>query len=297
MNLACSIEMTSEKQNTPPISEGAEGNQTEQTTKQAVRAAAAEHAARKDRDRRLRYEKLVAFLTALSPRDVGQFLNAFSNQQLVSFLGQVPELPDFLTVWSVQYLQSLNRSDIVQDVLRLESLGVRREPIAMAMKAIKLSPFVDNSFGQLGDKRTRQRRAKRLLAPVSDLRDLAKAFGEPPALISQNIPDPARIISELEILSSMLSWGDFLYDSLGANHLLEVSKFGLASLVRETTGKFLDSTVANLIGAALDHHRYDETGHRVWRIDNYQRLQQNAPVVTRILTALNALVSSPNAHC
>jgi len=32
--------------------------------------------------------------------------------------------------------------------------------------------------------------------------------------------------------------------SLGANHLLEVSKFGLASLVHQSTGKFLDRIVA-----------------------------------------------------
>jgi hypothetical protein len=288
--------MTSDKQNTPSIPEGdPEANETERTVKRAARIAAAEEAARKDRKRILGYEKLVGFLSALSPRDIGRFLNAFSNEQLVVFLGQIPELPDFAMHWSVQYLQSLNRGDIVQDILRLESLGVRREPIAVAMKIIKFSPFLDNSFDKLGEKRTRQRRAKRLLAPVPDLRDLAKAFGEPPALISQNLPNPAKISVELKMLSSMLSWGAFLYDSLGANHLLEVSKFGLASLVRETTGKFLDRSVANLVGAALDNHRYDETGHRVWRINNYERLQQNVPIVTRVFIALNAVFSLPKA--
>jgi hypothetical protein len=109
-------------------------------------------------------------------------------------------------------------------------------------------------------------------------------------LISRKIPNPSNIISELKLLSSIFDWGEFIYDSLGANHLLEVSKFGLASLVRETTGKFLDRAVANLIGGALDHPRYDETGHRVWRIDNYRRLEQNMPIVTRFFVALNNVV-------
>jgi|SRR5580704_582689 hypothetical protein len=283
--------MTTDKQNTPPTSERTEDEERKRKEEQSARFAAAEEASRKTRNRVLGYEKLVAFLSALSPRAVGHFLNAFSNEQLVNFLGQVPQLPDSLTLWSVEYFQSLKRPDIMQEVLRLESLGVRREPIVVAMNAIRLSPLLDNSFDQLGKKRTRHQRAKRILAPVPDLLDLAKTFGNPPALISQNMPDPARIASELKLLSSMISWGEFLYDSLGANHLQEVSKFGLASLVHETTGNFLDGAVGKLIATALDHHQFDETGYRVWRINNYERLQQNVPIVTKVLIALNFVVS------
>jgi hypothetical protein len=288
--------MTSTRQDAPQRSESRVPRGTELSNDQAARIAAAEEAARKDRKRILQWEQIVAMLSLLSPSDVGQALNTFSVDEVVNFLRHCPNLRDQVTYWSEQHFESLKRPDIVQDVLRLESLGVRREPIAIAMKVIKFSPFIDSYFDQLGDKRERQRRAKRLLAPLPELSDLAKTFGDIPPLASQEMPNPAKIISELKLLSSMLSWGDFLYDSLGANHLMEVSKFGLASLVHEITGMFLDGAVANLIGAALDR-RFDKTAHRVWRINNYERLQQNMPIMTRVLIALNVLVSPPKARC
>jgi hypothetical protein len=98
----------------------------------------------------------------------------------------------------------------------------------------------------------------------------------------------------LKLLSAIFELGEFTYESLGVNHLLEVSKFALASLVRETTGRYLDRLVSNLISAALNDYDYDENRHRIWRIDNYERLQQSVPIVTGILVALNTVIASAN---
>jgi hypothetical protein len=93
---------------------------------------------------------------------------------------------------------------------------------------------------QFGDKRERVQRAKRLLVPLPELSALASMFGDIPALVSQKMPNPSLITSDLKLLSALFELGEFTYDSLGANHLLEVSKFALASLVHETTGQYLD---------------------------------------------------------
>lgn len=260
----------------------------------AARLALAEEAALKERQQISLYEFLVALFDTLPPSYIKQALSGFSAETIANFLRQIPEFSDLVTYWSNQYFESSNRPDIESDVERLQSLGVRRESIAIAMMLIKFSPSFDNSFAQFGDARERRQRAQRMLAPVTDLRDLAKLLGDIPPLVSDRIPNPSRIASELKLFASILDWGEFIYDSLGANHLEEVSKFGLASLVYERTGKFLDRAVGNLVWAALGRRRgYDETRHRVWRVNNYKRLQQNVPVLTQLLIALNAVVSQP----
>jgi hypothetical protein len=261
---------------------------TAETESSKQREELAEEALHSQRARLLRQAKVAAFLADISPKNVNRILNQFPVEVISKLLSQLPELPDALTEWSADYFESLNEYQISTEITRLNSLGVKPESISVAMRAIRISPFLDKSLARLGNKRQRDRRAKRLLSSVDELRNLAILLGDDSALIWQEIPNPSIIASELELLSSMLGWGHIVYDFLGANHLLEVSKFALSSLVRETTGMFLDREVSNLICAALDTGDYDESRHRVWRADNYKRLQQNVPVVTRILIALNS---------
>jgi hypothetical protein len=288
--------MTKKQQHAPEVRAGTAPRDPTISNDLAARLAFAEEAALKDREQALRYEQFVGFFGALPPSYIKQALSGFSAETIASFLRQIPELPGLVTHWTEQYFESLNRPDLVPDLQRLQSLGVRREPVAIAMMVIKFSPSFDNAFAQFGDSRERRQRAQRILVPVADLRDISKLIGDIPPLISDRIPNPSRIASELKFLASIFDWGEFIYDSLGANHLEEVSKFGLASLVYEKTGMFLDRAVGNLIWAALGRHGYDETRHRVWRIDNYERLQQNVPMVTQALTALNAVLSPPDAR-
>jgi hypothetical protein len=220
----------------------------------------------------------------------------FSLQQIVVALSQtLSNDPDSIfNQWSRLFLQSFDSFNIKPDIERLVSLGVRHQTIAIAMMGIKLSLQFDGMFAQFGDKRTRRRRARTLLAPVPVLLELAEMMGElPPELPSDKIPHPAKVISDLKFLSSTLGWGEWLYEFLGANSFFEVSKFALASVVREVTGKFYDREVSSLTGAALRSADYDETRHRVWRISNYERLQRNVPIAPRLLVALNVVVSHP----
>jgi hypothetical protein len=240
--------------------------------------------------------KMVFFFKGLPTKNVNRFLNQFSVEMISMFLAQIPDLSDALIEWRREGLAELEAYPILEDIARLDSLGVRQESISVVMRAIKISPFLDKSLAQLGNKRQRNQRAKRLTSSVNELRNLATLLGEPSALMWKEVPNPSIIASELELLSSMVSWGHTIYDFLGANHLLEVSKFALSSLVRETTGMYLDREVSNLISAALDDCDYDETRHRVWRADNYKRLQQNVPIVTRILIALNSVRSGEHEN-
>lgn len=186
----------------------------------------------------------------------------------------------------------LNSFNIKSDLERLSGLGVRPETIAIAMMAIGLSRKLDGVFGQFGDKRTRHGRAKLLLTPVPVLEELALLFRAlPPDTPTKHYPQPAQVISDLKSLSSVYGWGEWLYEFLGANSVFEVSRFALASLVHEVTGKFLDREVSGLTGAALFDDEYDETRHRVWRIDNYKRLRRSVPIATRLLIAFNTVVS------
>jgi hypothetical protein len=255
------------------------------------RESLAEDALRKKQLQLSRQAKITSFLAELSPKNVNLFLNQLTGEMIAMFLSQLPELSNTLTEWSTEYFSTLEAYPISADIARLDSLGVRSESISVAMRAINVSPFLDKSLAQLGNKRQRNQRAKRLTSSVDELRSLAVLLGVPSPLSWQEIPNPSIIASELELLSSMLSWGHLIYDFLGANHLLEVSKFALSSLVHEKTGRYLDREVSNLICAALDDCDYDETRHRVWRADNYKRLQQSVPVATRILVALNSAVS------
>lgn len=216
---------------------------------------------------------------------------------IYGFLKQMPQCfdPAFET-WSREYLESLERFYISKDVLRLEGLGLSPQALAVAIKAIALSPSFDQSFACFGNKRQRKQKAKQLLTPLPVLPGLAKIFGDIPPLMMGQIPSPSHIASELRILSSMLSWSDLIYNSLGTNSLLEASKFGLAGLVRGKTGNYLDREVSNLTYAALNDPNYDENRHRVWRISNYSRLQQNVPFIQRFLLALNDVVSLPKCH-
>jgi hypothetical protein len=245
-----------------------------------------------------RYEMAAAFFASIPPREANKWIEkTFSQEQLVLAMSQgLSDHPDsLLGQWSELFLKSFDSFYIKPDIERLVSLGVRPQTIALAMTGIKLSQQFDGMFGQFGDKRTRQRRAKALLAPLPVLLDLANLIGElPPELpAADEFPRPAKIISDLKFLSSIFGWGDWLYEFLGANSLFEVSRFAFASLVREVTGKFHDREVASLTGAALRAAIYDENRHRVWRITNYKRLHGNFPIATRLLLALNIAVSQP----
>lgn len=238
---------------------------------------------------------LVANLfSSTSPREMGAALNEITQDQWNEVLSEsVTCAPDSaLRRFSQWFFKSRESFHIESDLKRLSDLGIRPETLAPIMMLMHLSQGFDAMFREFGDKRTRTSRSRKLLSPISALEELAPLFGD--QLPPNSLP-PAEIISGLKFLVSMQHWGEWLYEFLGANSLLEVSKFALASLVYEKTGKFLDREVSSLTGAALGNYDYDETGHRVWRIQNYKRLQQSVLFSSRFLCALNEVVSHPES--
>jgi len=236
---------------------------------------------------------MYTFFSSIPPRQAGAFLNEISLEHLVTIFSQtVSDDPDSpLRQWTRLHFQRLESFNIEKDVGRLANLGVEPEVIALVMMAIRLSRGFDGAFGQFGDKRTRKRHAKSLLSPIPVLEDLATIIGEiPDELAHEKFPNPKKTISDLKTLSYVVNVGEWLCSFLGANSLLELSKFALASLVHETTKKFHDREVSNIIGAALWNYDFDETAHRVWRNSNYSRLFKDAHIATRILLALNKVV-------
>lgn len=246
-------------------------------------------------------ELMSEFFTSVPSREAAKWLLDFVPQeQLVSFLAQVfsdPGLRLGLAQWSERYLNPLG-SFIEQEMERLSGLGITRETLALAMKAISFSRQIDAGLGELGDRRARHRRAQTLLKPVPVLQDLATMFGTiPDEVPGAKLPNPAQIITDLKLLSSMWHWGEWLHEFLGGNSFFEVSRFALASLVCEVSEHFLDSEVSCLISAAIDDADYDENRHRVWRINNSERLRENTQMATCLLLALNQVFSqSPNKN-
>lgn len=166
-----------------------------------------------------RYEMATAFFASMPPYEANKLVNeTFSLDQLVLAMSQVlsndPDL--LLNKWSPSYLQSFNSFNIKPDIERLVSLGVKPQTIAIAMMGIRLSLGLDGMFSQFGDKRTRRRRARTLLAPLPVLEELANMMGElPPELpAADKFPRPAKIISDLRFLSLSLDWGEWLYEFL-----------------------------------------------------------------------------------
>jgi len=242
---------------------------------------------------------MLEMFAAVSPAEARELLQDLLTQELlVQFLGELLSdevLTLGLAKWSERYLRSsLESFNIEPDIQRLVGLGIRREVIAIAMIAINRSRHIDAAFGELGEGRERQRRAKMLLEPLPILQQMATMFGNiPDDVPGANFPNPARIIADLRLLSSMFSWGEWLHDFFGANSFFELSRSALAGLVSEKTGHFLDRVVSNLTGAALQDYEYDETRHRVWRITNRDRLQENTKIAVRLLSAINEVIPQP----
>jgi hypothetical protein len=241
---------------------------------------------------------LIAVLNKVPPSIARKLLQkGLSDQQLVRFMtGMVSEqnLRLGLTEWSERHLRSFKDHYIESDIERLVGLGIRRETIAVGMMTICFSTQIDAAFAELGSRRSRHRRAKTLLKAVPVLQDLVPMFGTlPDEVPAANVPNPAKIIRDLKFLSSVLSWGEWLSGFLGGNSFLEVSRFAFANFVYEATGHFLDREVSRLTGTALSDEGYDETRHRVWRINNRERLREDTQIATRLLVALNDSLSQP----
>jgi len=112
------------------------------------------------------------------------------------------------------------------------------------------------------------------------------------------MPDGLSKIPSLEATTNgvkhyalMLTWGEPIYDFIGANSIVELAKYALAGLVKSKTGKFHDREVSELTGAALQKSDYDETAHRVWRIRTYARLDKSFPIASRLLHAFDDALS------
>lgn len=246
-------------------------------------------------------EQVFEFFNSVPPHKAAELLHAMlPREQLVFFLAQTfsdPDLKLWLAQWSERYLNPFG-SFIEQEMERLTGLGITRDTLALAMRAISLSRQIDAGFSELGDRRARHRRAETLLKPVPVLQDLATMFGTiPDEVPGAKLPNPAQIITDLKLLSSMWHWGEWLHEFLGGNSFFEVSRFALASLVCEVSEHFLDSEVSCLISAAIDDADYDENRHRVWRINNSERLRENTQMATCLLLALNEVFSqSPNKN-
>ena len=224
-------------------------------------------------------------------------LNSASIEQieevLLLALREVPH--PALAEWAEYRLKLLEPYNIAQELNRVEELGIRKETLAILLMAINLSPGLDYGFVKLfGDKRTRQKHAAALLAPIPTLKILLNSMGNSAEEFKRtSLATPARAISDLKFFSSFFVMGEKIYEFLGVNSLFELSKFGLASLVHETSGNYLDQEVSALTGAALQKEDYDETGHRVWRIRNFPRLQKSVPFLTKLCVAFNNVLSKP----
>lgn len=193
--------------------------------------------------------------------------------------------------WTERRLDLLKEFHIAADIQRLVDLGINKETLGVALMLINMAPAIDYLFKDLfGNKRTRQQNARSLVTAVMVLESMSKLVpGMPDGL--NKIPSLEATINGVKHYALMLTWGEPIYDFIGANSIVELAKYALAGLVKNKTGKFHDREVSALTGAALQKSDYDETAHRVWRIRTYERLDKSFPIAPRLLHAFDDTLS------
>jgi hypothetical protein len=238
-------------------------------------------------------DKLLSDVLGGSDEDVISVLKKASLGELVEILTASGLRSDLaFTQFAELRLRVLDSFLIGTDRQRLEQEGIRKETMAIALAAINMAPGFDHIFHKLGDKRARQRRVKRLLAPIAVLKEVGDMMGD----VTKNLPPttiaaPGLLISNLQQYANMLTWADRFGEVVGSNSFLELTKFALAGLVKRVTNRYHDREVSALTGAALRNSDYDETAHRVWRIRNYSRLEATCPFAPLALQAVNFVLS------
>jgi hypothetical protein len=228
-----------------------------------------------------------------SAKDVISALNKAPLDELVEILNASGIRPHPVLAQFAEFrLRSLEPFHIGPDRQRLEQEGIQKETMAIALMAINMAPGFDHMSRKFGNKRSRQRQVKQLLAPIFVLKEFAGMIGDtmeqfPPTTIA----GPNLLISNLQNYAKMLTWADKLEEAFGSNSFLELAKFALAGLVKRATNKYHDREVSALTGAALQKSDYDETAHRIWRIRNYSRLEATCPIAPLVLQAFNSVLS------
>lgn len=193
--------------------------------------------------------------------------------------------------WTEFRLGLLKDFHINADIQRLVGWGINKETLNVSLLFINLAPALDYFFKDMfGDKRARLRNARSLETAAAVLENMSKLVPGIPDTFGK-IPSLDSTANGVKHYASMLVWGETIYEFIGANSIVEVTKYALAGLVKNKTGKFHDREVSALTGAALQKFDYDETAHRVWRIRTYGRLEQSFPIAPRFLHAFDNALS------
>jgi hypothetical protein len=193
--------------------------------------------------------------------------------------------------WTEHRLGLLEEFYITADVQRLVNWGINKETLGLSLFFINMAPAFDYFFKDMfGDKRTRRRNSRSLATAATALESMSKLVPGMPDTIGK-IPNIDTTANAVKHYAAMLVWGETIYEFIGANSIVEVTKYALAGLVKSKTGKFHDREVSALTGAALLNFDYDETAHRVWRIRTYKRLEKSFPIAPRFLHAFDNTLS------
>jgi len=180
---------------------------------------------------------------------------------------------------------------IERHVDRLVERGIALQTLAIAMLFLHLAPRVDGALRSFGDKRSRQKKANALRAPIEILKEfqfLEEGFPEDQKVLGGMVA-PSLVTDTLEHYAFIVESGDLIRKVAGISSLGDVVKYGFALSVHEITGKYLDKQVSAITGAAFLDHAYDETSHRVWRTRS-SRLAAPAAFVADVLVVLNEVV-------
>lgn len=193
--------------------------------------------------------------------------------------------------WTEFRLGLLREFHITADIERLVKWGINKETLNLSLFFINLAPALDYFFKEMfGDKRTRRRNAKSLETAAAVLESMSKLVPGMSGTLG-TIPNLDTTANGVRHYAAMLTWGEKIYEFVGANSIEELAKYALAGLVKSKTGKFHDREVSALTGAALQKFDYDETAHRVWRIRTYTRLEKSFPIAPRFLHAFDDILS------
>ena len=166
---------------------------------------------------------------------------------------------------------------------RITGTSRQREQKIRAME--KAADALEDLLGSLADVHIADLRES---MDVDDLEALREELISPSdsalkTFASSYVADPSIVIHSLRVYESALNAFQPSSEDTSATSSDMLAKYLFSAYVHRATGRFHDSEVSSLIGAALDVI-YDETAHRMWRNRNYERIDKGLGFVAEILT-------------
>jgi hypothetical protein len=226
--------------------------------------------------------------------------------------------PQFWDEWAKRKRESLKEWSAEASFDKLCMQGCRAIPLAITIEIIQRSPSFDSKWrGVIGSARQREQQIHSLEKAATVLESLLSSFADTilddyresldadlfervrkETVAPSNLenwpttvlPHPATAIRALREYASILRLFYSFEQEIAVGSALIFSKYLISAYVNKATATFHDPEVSALIGASL-RATYDETAHRMWRMRNYERIDEHLSRFADLLVAIGVVVA------